>query len=55
MCLLGDNEELSFNHTGDPALDAKMLVEHKEMARKRKHYANSEDEYTSAKEKSAKI
>ena len=24
-CLLGDNEELSYNPTGDPLLDAKML------------------------------
>jgi len=44
-CLLGDNEDLSFNPTGDPLLDAKMMAEQEEMARKRKHYANSEDEY----------
>ena len=24
-CLLGDNEELSYNPTGDPLLDAKMM------------------------------
>ena len=39
-CLLGDNEDLSFNPTGDPLLDAKMMAEQEEMARKRKHYAN---------------
>ena len=30
-CLLGDNEELSFNPTGDPLLDAKMLAEQEEL------------------------
>ena len=44
-CLLGDNEELSFNPTGDPLLDAKMLAEHEELSRKRRMYEQSEDEY----------
>jgi len=44
-CLLGDNEELSFNPTGDPLLDAKMLAEHEELGRKRRMYEQSEDEY----------
>merc|ERR1719347_2083514 len=32
-CLLGDNEELSYNPTGDPLLDAKMLQEREELGR----------------------
>jgi len=44
-CLLGGEEGLSFNPTGDPVLDAKMLAEHEEMARKRRMYDRSEDEY----------
>ena len=35
---------LAVNPTGDPVLDARM-VEEEEMAKRRKHYANSEDEY----------
>jgi len=31
--------------TGDPLLDARMVEEEEEMARRRKHYANTEDEY----------
>jgi len=42
---LGGEEGLSFNPTGDPVLDAKMLAEHEEMARKRRIYGRSEDEY----------
>ena len=36
---------LAVNPTGDPVLDARMVEEEEEMARRRKHYANSEDEY----------
>jgi len=39
-------EEIAASHsTGDPLLDARMLEEEEEMAKRRKHYANSEDEY----------
>merc|ERR1719516_88535 len=38
-------EEIASHSTGDPLLDARMLEEEEEMARRRKHYANSEDEY----------
>ena len=31
--------------TGDPLLDARMVEEEEEMARRRKHYANTEDEF----------
>merc|ERR1712241_1201730 len=44
-CLLGDNEELSYNPTGDPLLDAKMMQEREELSRKRRMYEQSEDEY----------
>merc|ERR1719300_914839 len=44
-CLLGDNEELSYNPTGDPLLDAKMLQEREELGRKRRIYEQCEDEY----------
>merc|ERR1719370_2403114 len=44
-CLLGDNEELSYNPTGDPVLDAKMLQEREELGRKRRIYEQCEDEY----------
>jgi len=44
-CLLGDEGVLLANPTGDPLLDAKMLEEQAELARKRAHYANTEDEY----------
>merc|ERR1719209_315423 len=44
-CLLGDNEELSYNPTGDPRLDAKMLQEREELGRKRRIYEQCEDEY----------
>jgi len=33
------------NPTGDPLLDAKMMEEQEELAKRRKHYASSEDEY----------
>ena len=36
---------LAVNPTGDPVLDARMVEEEEEMAKRRKHYANSEDEY----------
>ena len=36
---------LAVNPTGDPVLDARMVEEEEEMARRRKHYANTEDEY----------
>jgi len=39
------HEGLAVNPTGDPVLDARMVEEEEEMARRRKHYANSEDEY----------
>ena len=38
-------EQMAANPTGDPLLDARMVEEEEEMARRRKHYANSEDEY----------
>lgn len=44
-CLLGDNEELSYNPTGDPLLDAKMMQEREELGRKRRIYEQCEDEY----------
>jgi len=40
-----DNDSMLINPTGDPLLDAKMLEEQEEMARRRKHYASNEDEY----------
>ena len=40
-----DESQMSANPTGDPLLDARMRDEEEEMARRRKHYANSEDEY----------
>jgi len=39
------NEGLLMNPTGDPMLDAKMMEEQEELAKRRKHYASSEDEY----------
>merc|ERR1719483_72473 len=39
------NEGLLINPTGDPMLDAKMMEEQEELAKRRKHYASSEDEY----------
>jgi len=44
-CLLGEEGGLLVNPTGDPLLDAKMLEEQAELAKKRADYANSEDEY----------
>merc|ERR1719186_1443816 len=38
-------DALLINPTGDPLLDAKMLEEQEELAKRRKHYASSEDEY----------
>jgi len=38
-------DSMLINPTGDPLLDAKMLEEQEEMAKRRKHYASSEDEY----------
>jgi len=40
-----ESERMAENPTGDPLLDARMAEEEEEMARRRKHYANSEDEY----------
>jgi len=39
------HDGLAVNPTGDPVLDARMVEEEEEMARRRKHYANTEDEY----------
>jgi len=39
------NDGLLMNPTGDPLLDAKMMEEQEELAKRRKHYASSEDEY----------
>eukprot|EP00090_Calanus_glacialis_P045213 TRINITY_DN8250_c0_g1_i1.p1 TRINITY_DN8250_c0_g1~~TRINITY_DN8250_c0_g1_i1.p1 ORF type:complete len:769 (-),score=302.62 TRINITY_DN8250_c0_g1_i1:299-2260(-) len=39
------NDALLINPTGDPLLDAKMMEEQEELAKRRKHYASSEDEY----------
>ena len=36
---------LAVNPTGDPVLDARMVEEEEEMDKRRKHYANTEDEY----------
>jgi len=44
-CLEDGTSVLLDNPTGDPLLDAKMAEEQAEMAKKRAHYANSEDEY----------
>ncbi len=44
----GEDQEtatMAANPTGDPLLDARMVEEEEEMARKRKHYSNTEDEY----------
>jgi len=41
----GDSDALLINPTGDPVLDAKMMEEQEELAKRRKHYASSEDEY----------
>jgi len=42
---VGEESQMAQNPTGDPLLDARMAEEEEEMARRRKHYANSEDEY----------
>merc|ERR1719318_600935 len=39
------NDALLINPTGDPLLDAKMMEEQEDLAKRRKHYASSEDEY----------
>jgi len=39
------SDGLLMNPTGDPLLDAKMMEEQEELAKRRKHYASSEDEY----------
>jgi len=44
-CLEEGNSVLLANPTGDPVLDAKMAEEQAEMAKKRAHYASTEDEY----------
>jgi len=41
----GDSDALLINPTGDPVLDAKMMEEQEELAKRRKHYASNEDEY----------
>eukprot|EP00092_Neocalanus_flemingeri_P076161 GFUD01094428.1.p1 GENE.GFUD01094428.1~~GFUD01094428.1.p1 ORF type:complete len:645 (-),score=197.91 GFUD01094428.1:247-1908(-) len=36
---------MMINPTGDPLLDAKMIEEQEELAKRRRHYASTEDEY----------
>ena len=46
--MFGEDQEtaiMAANSTREPLLDARMVEEEEEMVVRRKHYANTEDEY----------